>query len=74
MEATMTTTRVTHEKWPAERVLRTARQRTHRLAAQNQARTQRMLAGLLQEAGWTEQDFLSALVQDVASGRRSGPR
>jgi len=40
------------------------------LVNENNAHIQKMLADLLVEAGWTEKDFLDALVRDVAANGR----
>lgn len=59
-------------KWPAHELLRAARERTKAFATDNEARTREMLAQLLEQAGWEEQEFLEALVHDVAPRKASG--
>ena len=51
-------------------MLRTARSRMRALVNDNNARIQQMLASLLVEAGWTEQEFLEALLADVQENGR----
>lgn len=53
------------EKWTEERVLAEARRRTKELFTDNSKRVQLMLAHLLVEAGWSEEDFIDALCQDA---------
>lgn len=60
-------------RWPAAKLIATARARTTQLANDNVARTQRMLAKLLAEAGWNEADFLEAFVQDVVAKGSPAP-
>jgi hypothetical protein len=57
-------------KWEPKDVLVTARARMRQIVNESNARVQTMLAALLVEAGWTEKDFLDALVQDIASNGR----
>ncbi len=52
--------------WPRDVLLREARARRYKLTREHQARLQRMLVLLLEEAGWTSSDFLDALIQDFA--------
>jgi hypothetical protein len=60
----------TTNRWPTDKVLSEARRQAAELARKGTARIQRMLARLLQEAGWTEEDFLDAMVRDVAQHGR----
>ena len=53
------------EKWSREKVIREARLRTRELFTDNSRRVQVMLAKLLEEAGWSEDEFIDALCQDV---------
>ena len=53
------------EKWPRTRVLSEARKRTKELFTDNSKRIQAMLADLIAEAGWTEDEFIDALCSDV---------
>ena len=61
-------------KWESAEVLRTARSRMRQIVKEveneSAARVQAMLANLLVEAGWTEKDFLDALVSDIAINGR----
>jgi len=57
-------------KWDGTIVLRTARSRMRELINDNNARIQAMLAALLVEAGWSEKEFLDALVHDIAVNGR----
>ena len=60
----------TTKRWDAKDVLVTARGRMRQIVNDSNARVQSMLAALLVEAGWTEKEFLDALVQDIASNGR----
>lgn len=62
--------KIRRRKWPTELVLKTARERTKELACDNAKRVQTMLSSLLQEAGWTDQQFLDAMIKDCS--RRGG--
>jgi hypothetical protein len=53
-------------KWPGDALLREARSRMRTLVNDNNARIQTMLRDLLVEACWTQDEFLNALVKDVA--------
>ena len=57
---------ITGGRWEATAVLRAARARMRELVNKNSALIQTMLADLLKEAGWSEQDFLDALVRDIS--------
>lgn len=57
------TVTVLNPKWSSERVLAEARRRTKELF--NPKGTQKMLDGLLKEAGWSSDEFIDALCQDV---------
>lgn len=50
-------------KWGTARILKEARTRTKELFNPKAVAT--MLQGLLEEAGWTEDEFMDALCQDV---------
>jgi len=56
---------VASEKWPKEQVLDEARRRTRALCTDNSRRIQAMLAQLLEEARWSEEEFIDALCQDT---------
>lgn len=53
-------------RWPEQHLIREARMRTKKLINSQSAEVQRMLAALLQEAKWSEAEFIEALVRDVA--------
>lgn len=55
------------ERWSQERVLKEARKRTHEQMVESAKQTQRLLDELLREAGWTNEEFLDAFIQDVVS-------
>jgi len=57
-------------RWSQERVLAEARRRTKELFTANSVAVQRMLADLLVEAGWEEDDFVDALCKDVIQNGR----
>lgn len=52
-------------RWPEAALLKEARLRTKKIHSTNSRRVQRMLHGLLTEAGWTDEEFLDAFVRDV---------
>lgn len=54
---------VLNAKWSKDQVLAEARRRTKEQF--NSKKTQEMLSQLLAEAGWTEEDFIDALCQDI---------
>lgn len=56
---------VDNTKWSKERVIDEARRRTKELFTDNMKKIQHMLACLLDEAGWTEDEFIDALCQDA---------
>ena len=55
------------QRWPKDQVLKVARERTHSMSRLHQARVQRMLASLLREAGWSEEEFLNVFIDDVTA-------
>ena len=57
-------------KWTQEQVLREARKRTKELFTDNSKKIQTMLANLMVEAGWSEEEFIDALCQDVITKGR----
>lgn len=61
--ATANNVTILNVKWSQEKVLAEARRRTKEHF--NSKGTQVMLSGLLKEAGWTEDEFIDALCQDV---------
>lgn len=65
MSANYVHAKVFRMKWSREQVLSEARGRTKELYTDNPKRVQEMLAGLLAEAGWSEDEFIDALCQDV---------
>ena len=52
-------------KWTKDKVLAEARKRTRALMTDNTVRVQRMLDGLVKEAGWSEEEFIDALCADI---------
>lgn len=63
-------TNLGHIKWDTERILRESRVRTAALMTDNTKRVQEMLEDLMEEAGWTESEFIDALCTDVITRRR----
>lgn len=57
--------RVAVEKWSEERVLSEARRRTKELFTDNPKKVQLMLAHLMVESGWTDEEFIEALCKDT---------
>jgi hypothetical protein len=60
-----TNLRKTRPRWPAERLLQEARDRTKATKDDGEVAVQRMLSDLLVEAGWREGDFITVLLKDV---------
>ena len=58
------------QRWSKERVLAEARARCKEASIDNPAQAQQLLEDLCVEAGWSGQEFLEALIQDVASRNR----
>lgn len=54
-------------RWSGDRVLAEARRRTKELFTDNPRKVQSMLAALLEEAGWEEEEFIDLLCKDVVS-------
>ena len=52
-------------RWSAVRVLAEARSRTKALNTDNARQVSKMLAGLMEEAGWDEDEFIQVLCKDV---------
>ena len=57
------------KRWPAARLLSEARTRTRQIGLDAKPEVQRMLADLLDEAGWTRARFVKVLVADVEARR-----
>jgi hypothetical protein len=60
------------KQWPTEVLLREASVRMRQLKKRTKAATAKMIAGLLMEAGWSEAEFLDALIVDVSEGGEGG--
>jgi hypothetical protein len=52
------------KRWAPERVLREARARTRALNAENARQVRDMLARLLAEASWSDEQFLKLIIGD----------
>lgn len=70
MATRQATVTVLKPRWSENKVLAEARKRTKELF--HPKAVQEMLAGLLKEAGWSEDEFMDALCQDVI--KRGGRR
>lgn len=58
-------------RWTESRVLAEARKQTAHLNVDNPVKLLAMLGTLLRDAGWTEEEFIDALCQDIiARGQR----
>lgn len=57
------------KRWPAARLLDEARMRTRQIWFDAKPEVTQMLTALLDEAGWTREQFVKALVADVESRR-----
>jgi hypothetical protein len=57
------------KRWPAKRLLSEARMRTRQIGLDAKPEVQQMLAHLLDEAGWTQAQFVKALVAEVEAHR-----
>jgi hypothetical protein len=68
--AKATVSQNTSGRWGSQDVLRTARARMRGLVNDNNVRIQEMLRALMVEAGWSEQDFLKALLNDIQENGR----
>lgn len=63
---------IADERWTTQRVLAEARRRTRELAALDRSVcvVREMLANLLLESGWNEEQFIDALCRDVVRRQR----
>ncbi len=57
------------KRWPAARLLNEARLRTRQIWFDAKPEVTQMLTALLDEAGWTREQFVKALVADVEARR-----
>jgi len=58
------------ERWSSERVLEAARRCTKELHTDNPKKVQLVLARLMVESGWDEDDFITVLCQSAQRGAR----
>jgi len=57
-------------KWSTDLVLQAARERTRSITVTDSKGIQKMLADLMVESGWSEEDFIDALCEDVKRRHR----
>src|SRR5579885_1614584 len=62
---TTSTARTLRQKWSQEQVIKVARERTRSMDRAHAVELQRMLDGLILEAGWSDEEFLNAFINDI---------